>query len=294
MQVLVTGSEGQLGKSLQKHQDKYNTLKFTWTDIHNLDITNTKSLRSFFSKNKFDYIINCAAYTAVDKAEEDQEMAHLLNVDAPGYLASFASQQNATFIHISTDFIFGSDKRTPYAEGDIPKPKGVYATTKYQGEKRVFEKSKNSIIVRTSWLYSEFGKNFVKTIMHYARERGELNVVNDQVGTPTYAGDLASALLLMMDKRYAPENNEIFHYSNHGITTWFEFAQEIVKLANIPCKINPITTEEFSAPAPRPFYSMLDKSKFMHRFNTDIPDWKESLKICIDILLNGEKELKEF
>jgi dTDP-4-dehydrorhamnose reductase len=290
MQVLVTGSEGQLGKSFQKHQEEYKKMKFTCTDIHNLDITKIESLKSFFSKNKFDYIINCAAYTAVDKAEDDQEMAHLLNVDAPGYLADFAAKQGATFIHISTDFIFGSDKSTPYTEGDLPKPKGVYATTKYLGEKRVFEKSDKSIIIRTSWLYSEFGKNFVKTIMHYARERQVLNVVNDQVGTPTYAGDLAAALLLIMDQKYKPENIEIFHYSNRGETTWFEFAQEIVKLAGISCQINPITTTEFNAPAPRPSYSVLDKNKFINRFNTEIPDWKESLKTCVNILKKEKKD----
>ncbi|MBN2172979.1 MAG: dTDP-4-dehydrorhamnose reductase [Bacteroidales bacterium] len=286
MKILVTGSEGQLGKSLQKLAPEYNHMEFTWTDIHNLDITDHKRLEQIFSDRHFNYIINCAAYTAVDKAEEEPEIAHILNVEAPGNLARMATRYGIVLIQISTDFIFDGSKKEPYIETDIPKPNGIYAASKYRGEQEVMKYSNKSIVIRTSWLYSEFGKNFVKTILHYAKEREFLKVVHDQIGSPTYATDLAKALLTMLDTKYKPHTNEIFHYSNRGIISWFDFAIAIVSLAGIDCQVYPISTEEYNAPAPRPSYSAMSQEKIMKKFALTIPNWEDSLKKCLEILKN--------
>jgi dTDP-4-dehydrorhamnose reductase len=286
MKVLITGSKGQLGLSIKKLAPEFPDYRFIYTDVEELDITKADDIRKFISDTNPEVIINCAAYTAVDKAEEDTEKAHLLNTTAPGYLAKAASEDNILLIHISTDFIFGGDRKTPYTEEDKAVPESVYAKTKADGEQEVVKNSKRAVIFRTSWLYSEFGHNFVKTILRLAEERQEINVVNDQIGTPTYATDLAETILrLLPELTKINQGTEILHFSNEGIASWYDFAKEIVQQSGLKCKVNPISTEQYPLPAKRPAYSVLDKSKIKSRYGIDIPDWREGLRRCLSILL---------
>ncbi len=286
MKVLITGSKGQLGLSIKKLAPEFPDYRFIYTDVEELDITKADDIRKFISDTNPEVIINCAAYTAVDKAEEDTEKAHLLNTTAPGYLAKAASENNILLIHISTDFIFGGDRKTPYTEEDKAVPESVYAKTKADGEQEVVKNSKRAVIFRTSWLYSEFGHNFVKTILRLAEERQEINVVNDQIGTPTYATDLAETILrLLPELTKINQGTEIIHFSNEGIASWYDFAKEIVQQSGLKCKVNPISTEQYPLPAKRPAYSVLDKSKIKSRYGIDIPDWREGLRRCLSILL---------
>ncbi len=286
MKVLITGSKGQLGLSIKKLAPEFPDYRFIYTDVEELDITKADDIRKFISDTNPEVIINCAAYTAVDKAEEDTEKAHLLNTTAPGYLAKAASENNILLIHISTDFIFGGDRKTPYTEEDKAVPESVYAKTKADGEQEVVKNSKRAVIFRTSWLYSEFGHNFVKTILRLAEERQEINVVNDQIGTPTYATDLAETILrLLPELTKINQGTEILHFSNEGIASWYDFAKEIVQQSGLKCKVNPISTEQYPLPAKRPAYSVLDKSKIKSRYGIDIPDWREGLRRCLSILL---------
>ncbi len=290
MQILVTGAYGQLGNEIKLLQENYPAWKFTFTDVDSLDITNALGVHQFFSENKFDFVVNCAAYTAVDKAESDVETARLVNAVAPKILATQAKAVGAKLIHVSTDYVFAGDAFTPYAETDATNPQGVYGKTKLEGEENVLSENSEAIIIRTSWLYSSFGNNFVKTMLRLGKERGELSVVFDQVGSPTYAADLARGILAIMDNT---EKNEksfvpgIYHFSNEGVASWFDFALAIFDFSGIDCKVNPVLSDQFPTPTKRPHYSVLDKAKIRNIFGIAIPYWRDSLKECIKRL--GDK-----
>ena len=281
MNILITGANGQLGSEIKELSPLYKNLNFTFTDVDELDITNYDALGKYFSKNKFQCIINCAGYTAVDKAESEKAKAIQINATAVKYLAEYSSSQNALFVHISTDYVFDGRSCKPYSEGDMTNPKSVYGKTKLDGEVEVIFNAQKSIIFRTSWLYSSYGSNFVKTIIKAANEKGALNVVYDQIGNPTYAKDLAKTILDIVPTYHAQNKSEIYNYSNEGVTSWYDFAKEITEMADIKCSISPIETKDYSTPAVRPQYSVLNKSKIKKQFNIVIPHWKDSLRECI-------------
>lgn len=281
MKILILGSKGQLGSEIKELAPLYKNIDFTFTDIEELDITNEASLKSFFGKNKFNCIVNCAAYTAVDKAETDKTQAVKLNVTAVKLLSEFASSQKALFVHISTDYVFDGKNYKPYLETDLTNPKSIYGKTKLDGEVEVIFNAQNAIIIRTSWLYSSFGNNFVKTIIKNAKEKGTLNVVSDQIGTPTYARDLAKSILDIVPSYKSSNKFEIFNYSNEGVASWYDFAKEITALAGIKCVINPIETKDYPFVVTRPPYSVLNKSKIKKTFSITIPYWKDSLNDCM-------------
>lgn len=282
MNILVTGSNGQLGSEIRELAPKHTNLKFTFTDIDELDITNYQLLEKFFSKNKFEGIINCAAYTAVDLAEKEKNKAILLNVNAVKNLAEFSSSMNALFVHISTDYVFDGKNFKPYLESDLTNPKSVYGKSKLDGEIEVIFNAQKAIIFRTSWLYSSYGNNFVKTIMKLAREKESLNVIYDQIGNPTCAYDLAKTILEVIPGYNSKSKFEIFNFSNEGVASWYDFAKEIVAQAGLKCNISPIETKEYPTPAVRPHYSVLNKTKIKKHFNISIPYWKDSLNDCIE------------
>ena len=288
IKVLVTGSNGQLGLSIEKSKNNYTNLDFTFTDVEDLDITNLSEVKKFFQQLKPDYCINCAAYTAVDKAEDDKELNNLINQVGPKNLAITCSENDVKLIHISTDYVYdGDDLSEIFTEDSETNPKSQYAISKLNGEKAVQEIFENWMIFRTSWLYSEFGNNFVKTILKYSCEKTVINVVNDQIGSPTFAGDLANAILLILsDKKFIPG---IYNYSNTGFISWYDFAKAIVFYSKRNCKINPILTYEFPAKAKRPFNSKMSKEKFISNLAIDVPNWKDSLYKCLDILLLNKK-----
>jgi len=281
MKILVTGSNGQLGSEIRMLQPAYPSFKFLFTDVAELDITDEIAIDVLFSNFKPAVVINCAAYTAVDKAEEDEKIAFLINSEAVGNLARAASKHDALLVHISTDYVFDGQGFKPYHEEDPTNPVSRYAKSKHAGENQIHSYSNKALIIRTSWLYSEFGHNFIKTIMKYGKERGQLNVVFDQVGTPTYAHDLAKVILDILEKNPTLGGVEIFHYSNEGVTSWYDFAKAIIEFSGINCRINPIETKDYPLPAPRPFYSVFNKSKIKQRFQLEIPFWRDSLKVCI-------------
>lgn len=282
MKILVTGSKGQLGISLQDRVKQYPNHAFIFTDVDELDITNAGELDLFFSNNNIDFLINCAAYTAVDRAQEESQQAYLINAEAVTLLAGFSVKYNFALIHISTDYVFSGKNFKPYTESDIPEPNGIYGQSKHEGEKAIQSTAKRALILRTSWLYSEYGHNFVKTILRLANERNELNIVSDQVGSPTYAGDLADAILSVINSGFDIQSVELFNFSNEGVASWYDFALEILKLSSIKCFVSPIKTEDYPLPAPRPFYSVMNKEKFKATFNFIIPHWKESLQKCLN------------
>lgn len=279
--VLVTGSAGQLGNSLRDIADLYPGLLFTWIDIADLDITNETALSAFIKAGKPEVIINCAAYTAVDKAEQEKEKAFLINAGAVKNLAALSKAKGIFLIHISTDYVFDGTGNKPYTESDLPNPVSVYAKSKYAGELAVLESGCKAIILRTSWLYSEYGNNFLKTIKRLAGEREELKVVSDQIGTPTYSGDLAKVILDIIAKHPVPDKPEIYHYSNGGIISWYEFAKAIVEESGSKCRVLPIPTTDYPLPAARPMYSAMCKEKIKNAFGITIPVWEASLKICL-------------
>jgi len=284
--ILVTGSKGQLGSEIEALASNYD-YNFFFTDRDELDITNQEAIKSFIEKNKIDTIINCAAYTAVDKAEEDETNADRINHLAVKYLSQISKEKQIKLIHISTDYVFDGKNYKPYIETDSTSPQGVYGKSKLDGEKAMIDINPlNSIIIRTSWVYSSFGANFVKTMLRLGKERESLGVIYDQVGTPTYARDLARAILDILAKI---ENNsvQIYHYSNEGVISWYDFAREIMRMAKIDCAINPIETKEYPTPAQRPHYSLLNKSKIKEEFNINIPFWKDSLDECLKVM--GER-----
>lgn len=289
--ILITGANGQLGNELRKLESNYSNFNFLFTDVKELDITKTNDVEKFFDDNKISFLINCAAYTAVDKAEENKEAAHTLNTEAVKILSHIAKKHNTVMIHISTDYVFNGSNNVPYKESDTTKPNSVYGFSKLQGENEFINSGVKGIIIRTSWLYSEFGNNFVKTMLKLTRERNSLNVIFDQIGTPTYAFDLAKAILsIISDATKLIINNkvpQIYHYSNEGVCSWYDFAKEISDIAGNKCSISPIETFEYPQPANRPHYSILNKSLIKSTFGIIIPNWKDSLKKCIAILNNN-------
>ncbi len=281
--ILVTGSNGQLGSEIRKTSSSFEH-EFHFTDVDELDIADLKKLKEYFTQYNFDVIINCASYTAVDKAEEEAELAETINISACKNIAKLCKEHNVRLIHISTDYVFDGKNYKPYIENDNTYPQSVYGKTKLEGENEILNILSDAIIVRTSWLYSEFGNNFVKTIIKFAKERKKLDVVFDQIGTPTYAVDLAKALLNIVPKIKQIKKNEIFHYSNEGAISWYDFAKAIIEINDIDCEVIAVDSTEFQRAAPRPFYSVLDKTKFKKEFNISIPYWKDSLKKCLRIL----------
>jgi dTDP-4-dehydrorhamnose reductase len=284
MKILVTGSYGQLGSELKEISGTFSEWDFLFTDIDSLDITDHEQVRNFCKAENPGFIINCAAYTAVDKAEDDYENARKVNAMAPSFLAGAAREINAGFITISTDYVYSGESCRPYSEDDETGPATVYGKTKLEGEQLSLMKNPGSVIIRTSWLYSCYGENFVKKMLELARTKNSLKVVFDQAGTPTYASDLARAILSIV--RLYDEKSEnyipgIYNYSNEGVASWYDFAWTVFDIPGIECKLIPALTGEFPAVAKRPSYSVLNKQKIKSTFGIDIPYWKESLKICL-------------
>ena len=296
MRILVTGKNGQLGKSINKivnasngKSDYQQDNQFIFTGREELDLSSKNNINHYFdNRDKFDVIINCAAYTAVDKAEKEQELANQVNHLAVKQLANIANEQKAKSIHVSTDYVFDGESSKPYIETDAVNPINVYGKTKLSGEKALQEAMpNNAIIIRTSWVYSEFGNNFVKTILRLGQERKELNVVNDQIGSPTYATDLAEVILkIISNKNYQnkEQSTEVYHYSNEGEISWYDFAKEIFKIAKINCKVNPITTQQYTTPAKRPKNTLMNKDKIAETFNFQMVKWKNSSSNCLNQL----------
>ena len=282
MKVLITGSNGQLGRSIQERSLLYPEFSFDFTDVDQLDITNKSALECYLKTSKPDVIINCAAYTAVDKAEEDKNLAYLINAEGPENLAKACKKHNCSLIHISTDYVFNGISHLPYTETMETNPPSVYGQSKLAGEKAILEYSDSAIIIRTSWLYSEFGNNFLKTMLKYGSERDELRVIFDQIGTPTYAGDLAVSILKIINSNKKLNQSEIYHFSNEGVISWYDFAKEIMDIAKVNCIITPIESYEYPLPAPRPHYSVLNKAKIKSTFGLSIPYWRDSLKLCLE------------
>ena len=288
--ILVTGSNGQLGSELRMLNDEFLMLNYKcyFTTSKDLNITNLQDVSKYCESNNIKVIVNAAAYTAVDKAQDDEENANLVNHIAVKNLAQIAKNNSIKLIHISTDYVFDGTNFKPYSENDITNPNGVYGKTKLAGEKAIQEINPlNSIIIRTSWVYSSFGANFVKTMLRLGKEKGSLGVIFDQVGTPTYAKDLARAILDILPD-INNEKVEIYNYSNEGVLSWYDFSKEIMRMAKLNCKINPIETKEYPTPAQRPHYSLLNKSKIKKEFNLTIPYWKDSLDECLTTM--GERK----
>ena len=283
--ILVTGSNGQLGKEIQKFAGSWD-YRFFYTDIEELDLRDRKGVINFFNQNKINVCINCAAYTAVDKAESEIELAMDINASTVKNLALSCSEQNAILVHISTDYVFDGLNSVPYLEGDSPKPVNVYGRSKLEGELMAGKIHDKSIIIRTSWLYSMHGVNFLKTMLRLGREKKNLEVVFDQIGSPTYAGDLAQIILqlikVILDDQFNPSYFGTYHYTNEGIASWYDFAHEIFRILNIPVDIEPVNSSRFPTPAKRPSYSVLNKSKIKSTFNITIPHWKDSLSKCLE------------
>ena len=285
--ILVTGSKGQLGSELQTLSSSYEHT-FFFTDSATLDITDAHAVEAFLVDHAVDVILNCAAYTAVDKAQIDTERAHAVNHIAVKTLALLAKKYAIKLVHISTDYVFDGTNHKPYIETDPTAPQGVYGASKLAGETALIEVNPtNSSIIRTSWVYSSFGANFVKTMLRLGREKEALGVVFDQVGTPTYARDLAQAILDIIP-HINNETVEIYHYSNEGVLSWYDFAKEIMRMAKLECRINPIEAYQYPTPAKRPHYSVLNKAKFKQAFGLEIPYWKDSLDACLKTL--GERK----
>lgn len=284
MNVLVTGCHGQLGTEIQKITAADQQNHWYFTDVDTLDICNATAVETAFSEHQINVCVNCAAYTAVDMAEDQPEIAAFINAFAPKLLADTCLKHNALLVHISTDYVFNGQAQTPYKENDPIDPKSAYGQTKAEGERLIRESGCNHVIVRTAWLYSSTGKNFVKTMLQLAETRDSVNVVCDQKGTPTWAGDLAKAIVLLINHYGTGSVQETFHFTNEGVTTWDEFATTIFEIAGSPCKVNPITTDQYPTKATRPAYSVLDKDKIKQTLGIEIPYWKDSLAKCIEEL----------
>jgi len=289
MRILVTGKNGQLGKSINKIvANNEQTNEFVFVGREELDLSNGSNIARYFEGNVFDIIINCAAYTAVDKAEEEQDLANQVNHLAVKQLAQIAKNQQAKLIHISTDYVFDGESDKPYTETDATNPINVYGKTKLAGEQALKEiMPTDAIIIRTSWVYSEYGNNFVKTMLRLGKQRDELNVVSDQIGSPTYATDLANAILDAVQNKAFKEvgqETQVYHYSNMGEISWYEFAKEIFELADIQCSVSPITTEQYPTPATRPKNTLMNKDKIVETFSVNIPNWEEPIKYCIQCM----------
>lgn len=283
MNVLITGANGQLGRSLRRVMENFPEIYPVFTDVENLDITDKEALEKAFSENKFDAIVNCAAYTAVDKAESDEVMAALLNTQAVGLLAEVAALYGVRFIHISTDYVFAGDSCRPYVENDEPYPQSIYGRTKLEGEGILKSLCPDAVIIRTAWLYSEYGRNFVKVMLSVGKDKGLVRVVSDQIGTPTYAGDLADAIVAVL--RNPEWKPGIYHFTDEGVASWFDFAEAIFELSGLSeVDVIPIDTVDYPSPAKRPQYSVLSKNKIKSTFGIKIPYWRDSLKKCLAAL----------
>ncbi len=279
--ILILGANGQVGSEFRDLKSDYEIYNFFFTDRDNLDILDAKSIEKFCIKNSINIIINCAAYTAVDKAEDEKDLANEINHLAVKNLANISKKLDMKLIHISTDYVFDGRVYKPYNEDIVPNPTSVYGQSKLNGELAMsLINPKNSLIIRTSWVYSSFGANFVKTMIRLGKNRDELGVVFDQIGTPTYARDIAKVILDILPK-IDNKRVEIYHYSNEGVLSWYDFAKEIMKMAKIDCKINPIESYEYPTPASRPYYSVLNKAKIKRTFNVEVPFWKDSLDECL-------------
>ena len=280
--VLVTGSNGQLASCIKDLEKQYKNLKLIYTDYQELDICDLNQLNTFFKSNsKIHYCINCAAYTAVDKAETDVDKAYEINAQGAKNLAIVCREFDVVLIHISTDFVFDGQKTAPYNEADIPNPISVYGAYKLKGEVEIQKTVKEYFIIRTSWLYSEYGTNFMKTMLRLAETRDEINVVSDQIGTPTYGGDLAKVILTIINSKSTGFG--LYHYSNEGVTSWYDFAKAIFEASNLKIKTNPIKSAAYPTPAKRPAYSVLDKTKIKNTLRTQAPFWSESLQKAVKV-----------
>lgn len=279
MNILITGCNGQLGNEMQLLEKQNPQHTYFNTDVQELDITDQQAVEQFVAGNAIDGIVNCAAFTAVDKAESSQELCDLLNRVAPGYLAGAVERRGGWFIQISTDYVFDGTNHTPYAETDPVCPNSIYGRTKLAGEQAAREACQRTMVIRTAWLYSTFGNNFVKTMIRLGKEKTELGVIYDQIGTPTYAADLATAIFATINQGVQPG---VYHFSNEGCISWYDFTKAIHRLAGITtCKVRPLHTAEYPTPAARPHYSVLDKTKIKQTYGIEIPYWEESLAQCI-------------
>lgn len=289
MNILVTGANGQLGSEIQELSENYKQFTFFFESSTTFDITKFDEVKSFIIQNNIQTVINCSAYTLVDKAEQEEDKAKEVNVTGIKNLIVVLEETQGKLIHFSTDYVFNGENKIPYTEEDITSPIGVYGNTKREGEKVILKSDIEALIIRTSWLYASYGSNFVKTMIRLGKEKQELNVINDQIGSPTYARDLAKVCLQILSKSIKiDKKSRIYHYSNEGVISWYDFAKEIMKIAEIKCKVTPITTKEYPTLAQRPKYSVLNASKIKRDFNIEIPYWKDSLKDCIFKLQNKE------
>lgn len=280
--ILVTGAHGQVGTELNFLSSLLETHSFTFVDKDGLDITDEDAVNQFLSIGNYFALINCAAYTAVDKAESEKEIAFQINAEGAGILAKAAKANNCRFVHISTDFIFDGMKSLPLSEDETPNPLSVYGASKLEGEKKVLQNNPDTLLIRTSWVYSSFGNNFVKTILKLCKERETLNVIYDQIGTPTYARDLAAVILNIVQRE--TWNAGVYNYSNEGVASWYDFAIAIRDIARLKTKLSPIETHQYPTPAIRPKYSVLNKKKIKETFGIEIPYWRKSLEDCIHLL----------
>ena len=283
--VLVTGANGQLGNSIRLLAENHPGYNFLFTDVDTLDITNPAAVRGMIKDNQVDFVLNCAAYTAVEKAEEDEALCRRINAFAVGVLGKAAHEAGAKMIHVSTDYVFSGTSYRPYVETDVTCPISTYGRTKLAGEEILQEVCPDAVIIRTAWLYSEFGSNFVKTVLRLGKERDQLGFVFDQIGTPTYAGDLAAAILAVVT---ADERNAfvpgIYHFSNEGVCSWYDFTVKILQIAGIDCHVLPIETKDYPTKAVRPPYSVLNKKRIKTTYGITIPHWEESLRLCMEKL----------
>jgi dTDP-4-dehydrorhamnose reductase len=282
--ILVTGSNGQLGNELRVLASDYKAYNFIFTDIGELDVTDADKIAKYIKTNKVDTVLNCAAYTNVDKAETEKADAILVNATAVKNIAQACNKAGALMVHFSTDYVFDGKQYRPYTENDTAAPKSIYGKTKLDGEIEVIFNAKRALIIRTSWLYSSFGKNFVKTIVDKSKSQKEFKVVFDQIGTPTYAADLAKATLDILPNVKQKIRTEIYNYSNEGVASWYDFAKAIVDIKKLHCKVIPIPSKEYPTEAQRPFYSILDKSRIKNDFDITIPYWRDSLEVCLSKL----------
>ena len=289
--ILVTGANGQLGMELQQLAVANPSFKFIFTARDEFPLDNPDATNDFITKHQPQYLINCAAYTAVDKAESETELVYKINAEAPGVIAKACKENNTRLIHISTDYVFNGMGSVPYKEEDATDPVNFYGASKLEGEKNVLRFNPDSIIIRTAWVYSEFGKNFVKTMIRLMAEKDQVNVVNDQWGTPTYAADLAEAIMKIISVLDGPTHHSplaahpgVYHFTNEGIITWYDFAVTIKELSGSSCIVNPIPSSAFPTPAKRPFYSVLDKTKIQQAFGIQLKNWKASLAVCMERL----------
>ncbi|MDR0893262.1 MAG: dTDP-4-dehydrorhamnose reductase [Mediterranea sp.] len=279
MNILVTGANGQLGNEMRTLAEKYPQYTYFFTDVAELDICDKQAVHSYVNGNSIDLIVNCAAYTAVDKAEDNADLAYKLNAEAPAELAAAVQARGGAMIQVSTDYVFDGTTFLPYAEACTPCPDSVYGRTKLAGEEGVLKNCRRSVVIRTAWLYSIYGNNFVKTMLRLGRERDTLGVVFDQIGTPTYAADLAQAIFSIIHQGIVPG---IYHFSDEGVCSWYDFTVAIHRLAGITsCQVKPLHTAEYPSKANRPHYSVLDKTKIKTAYGIDIPHWEESLRRCL-------------